>query len=83
MTRSVSGMVLFRNDAPRQSAMTGCMRALVLLGECATMRRRLVGPSHHAIFRVALMKHCKLLRVPGIVQRLHHIVECFFERFQP
>ena len=36
-------------------------------------RGGLVGPSHDAILGVAFAKRCKLLRVPGIVQRLHQL----------
>jgi len=39
----------------------------LLLMSFYSMRRRLVGPSHDAIFRVAFVERCKLLRVPGIV----------------
>ena len=43
----------------------------LLLMSFYSMRRRLVGPSHHAVRGVAFVERCKLLRVPGIVQRLH------------
>jgi hypothetical protein len=43
----------------------------LLLMSFYSMRRRLVGPSHHAILGVAFVERCKLLRVPGIIQRLH------------
>jgi hypothetical protein len=36
-------------------------------------RRRLVGPPHDAVLGVAFVERCKLLRIPGIVQRLHQL----------